>query len=33
MSKDIVRTKWESVEGPILSQDRNFLMNLLPNGN
>lgn len=29
--QDVVRTKWESVEGPILSQHRNFLINLLPN--
>jgi tRNA(His) guanylyltransferase len=28
---DVVRTKWESVEGPILSHNRNFLINLLPN--
>lgn len=28
---DVVRSKWESVEGPILSQDRKFLLNLLPN--
>jgi tRNA(His) guanylyltransferase len=28
---DAVRSKWVSVEGPILSQDRSFLLNLLPN--
>lgn len=27
---DVVRSKWESVEGPILSQNREFLLNLLP---
>lgn len=29
--KDVIRSKWESVEGPILSQERNFILNLLPN--
>lgn len=29
--KDVVRSKWESVAGPIISQDRKFILNLLPN--
>lgn len=26
IKKDKVRTKWKSIEGPILSKDRNFLL-------